>query len=206
MVWYDVLMDCRVGLLVLMFFAFLVCAPIASAQGMQSKQSLAVYGDVMWTNYGAAHNNSGLSSQGGCIGFGGGGFYNFPIESRFTAGIDVRGSVSPCARGGGMGAVSARFAFVPEHVILRPYVEIGGGVVHAKTTSESYYIAQNGTAVPIGPATTGAIMLAFGLDVRVTRSLDLRAIELAAAAGGSESSSEAATASLGSGLVYHFGH
>lgn len=179
----------------------------AGAQGISlRKPPFAAYGEGMWSNYSAGRNNSGLSSNGGCIGFGGGGFYNFPIESRFTAGIDVRGAFSPCVRGGSMGAVQGRFGFVPEHFILRPYFGLGLGLVHSKSTSESYYVTQNGTVIPIGNITKLGVALSFGLDVRLTHSLDLRAIELAGAAGGATSSSEAAMGSLGSGLVYRFGH
>ena len=148
----------------------------------------AVYGEVGITNYGLTTNGGdftyGSDRLGGMLG----GFYNFPIESRFTAGIDAHVGFGMHTNTGVKGAVAARFGFVPHRNPLRPYLEIGGGVVSAHLPPES--------------VTTGALAIGFGLDVRVTPSLDWRAVELESAAGGVSRS--AGSASLSTGVVYHF--
>lgn len=175
---------------VLVSLCILLCA-VCSATAQ-----LSVYGTVATTNYGYAYNNDSLTFTGEHVGFGFGAFYNFPIQSRLTAGIDARFSDTPNARGGNNGFVSARFGFVPHHNPLRPYVQIGGGYVHTKVPGYSIFIGPQ-------PLTTGALGLAFGLDVRINPSLDWRAIELAAGAG-SKNSTSAGAGALSTGIVYHF--
>jgi hypothetical protein len=74
-------------------------------------------------------------------------------------------------------------------VPLRPYLEIGGGVVSAVIL----------TGGPTQRDTNGALELLGGLDIRLTDSVDLRAIEYGAAAGPTTG-----VAFLDAGLVYHF--
>jgi hypothetical protein len=52
--------------------------------------------------------------------------------------------------------------------------------------------------------TNGAAELIFGLDIRLTDFIDLRAIDYGAAAGTSNNGSASAVEFLGAGLVYHF--
>ena len=137
-----------------------------------------------------------LSNGHDHFGFGAGITYNFPIQSRLTAGIDFRGSISPGATGGGFGAASLRFGFVPHHNPLRPYLQLGGGFVTSKVAA-SYSTTGNQSV------TNDSIDLAFGLDVRITPSFDWRAVEIASAAGNSGSTT-VAVASIGTGIVYHF--
>jgi hypothetical protein len=63
------------------------------------------------------------------LGFPGGGFYNFPIQSRLTAGIDGRMSYGLGTRGGVSVTGALRVGFVPKVNPLRPYFQLGGGVV-----------------------------------------------------------------------------
>jgi hypothetical protein len=87
-------------------------------------------------------------------------------------------------------------------VILRPYFQIGGGVV---TTTVKNYVVVNGntfTVVPSQRFTNGAAEVDFGLDIRLTEHFDLRALDYGAAAGGS-STTDVGMAFLGGGVVYH---
>jgi len=154
----------------------------AKAQG-------AVYGEIGATNYGYTVNNGGLISSTDRFGGTFGGFYNFPIQSRLTAGIDGHVGFGLHSKTGVKGLASVRFGFVPHRNPLRPYVEIGGGAVSTHLPSETI--------------TSGALELGFGLDVRVSPKLDWRAVELESAAGGGNHS--AGSASLSTGVVYHFG-
>ena len=172
-----ILVRCFTSLLVLLFLIFPKQNAIA--------QTTSIYGSVALVNYGVG--SFVKSDTGGLIG---GGFYNFPIQSRLTAGIDVRGSFGFGSRGGGLGAGALRIGFVPERVALRPYFQLGGGVV--STT------LHNGQSVR---HTGGGVEFAGGLDVRLNESFDLRAVELGAVAGGSNPG--VGSAFLDAGVVYH---
>ena len=129
------------------------------------------------------------------LGFLGGGFYNFPIQSRLTAGIDGRVSFGLGTRGGVSATSALRIGFVPHQNPLRPYFQIGGGVV--SSAGHDPLQAQR--------KTSGAFHLALGVDIRLTRSIDLRAFELGVAAGsGSNSNPGVGTAYIDGGVVYHF--
>jgi hypothetical protein len=78
----------------------------------------------------------GFSYQGNSYSFkddtaslGGGAFYNFPIHSPLTAGIDGRVLYGPASYGGTTADVALRVGFVPTRICLRQYFEIGGGLV-----------------------------------------------------------------------------
>ena len=161
-----------------------------------AQAQFSVYGTVAATNYGYSFNNDNLTYSPDHLGFGFGGFYNFHVQSRLTAGIDLRGSVTPNSTGGDKAAISARFGFVPNHNPLKPYLQIGGGVIQAKVPAFTN-IVQGQTV------TTAALDLALGLDIRLTHSVDLRLLELESGAG-SKGSMSAGSASLSTGLVYHF--
>jgi hypothetical protein len=79
-------------------------------------------------------------------------------------------------------------------VRLRPYFEIGGGVVSS--------VINPGFAPQ--RITNGAVEFLGGLDVRLTDSVDLRAVEWGAAAGTSSSALTSAVGFLDAGFVYHF--
>ena len=134
----------------------------------------SIYFAPALTAYGYASGNStNFKSDSG--GFIAGMFYNFPIDSRLTAGIDARASYSFGPRGGNFETAALRIAFVPEEVRLRPFFQIGGGVVSSSPDPASL----PGTARPVR-RTNGAAELSFGLDIRLTESFDLRAIEIGA--------------------------
>jgi hypothetical protein len=161
----------------------------------------------MFTGWGFSDSSSEITVNHGSGGIGGGVFYNFPIESRLTAGIDVRGSDSFGTHGGDAFSVSLRFGFVPHEVRLRPYFQIGGGVVSAPYTEVTAVCSFSCNITTSSKrATNGAALVAFGLDIRLTRSFDLRAIEYGAEAGptGTNTSPTSGFAFLSSGVVYHF--
>ena len=137
------------------------------------------------------------------VGFMTGGTYNFPIQSRLTAGIDLRGAFSPSDHGGGMGAASLRFGFVPHRIPFKPYFQIGGGFV--TTTTPSYVLSGIPSSVTVQKQslTTGALAIALGLDLRISHSFDWRVLELQSAAGRS-GTTRTGMASISTGVVYHF--
>ena len=142
----------------------------------------------------------GFSYQGGSYfkddtaSFGGGAFYNFPIHSRLTAGIDGRVLYGPASYGGTTADVALRVGFVPMRNRLRPYFEIGGGMV--SSVSNPGFAPQR--------ITNGAAEFLGGLDIRLTDSFDLRAVEYGAAAGASNNGTTSGVGFLDAGFVYHF--
>ena len=155
----------------------------------------SVYGEVSATNYGYTVNGGGLATSTDEVGGTVGGFYNFPIQSRLTAGLDAHFGFGTRTPGGFKGLVSARFGVVPTKFPLRPYLEIGGGFVSTRLPRLTNLV---------GPETisSGALELGAGLDFRVTRAVDWRLIEIEGAAGGGTKA--AGSASLSTGLVYRF--
>jgi hypothetical protein len=160
-----------------------------------AQAQVSAYGAAAVTNYCISDPVTNCKSDGG--GFIGGAFYNFPLQSRLTAGVDARGSYSFGDRGGTLATASLRIGFVPHHVPLRPYFQLGGGIV-----SSQFLIVQ--TPSPTFQTTrhtNGALVILAGLDIRLTDTLDLRAIEIGAASG---STGSAGSAFVDAGLVYHF--
>lgn len=140
--------------------------------------------------------------KGGTGGFVAGAFYTFPSASRFKAGLDGRITYSPGIKGGSAYTGALRVSFVPNHVRLRPYFQLGGGVVKTDlaTVACDTYTCYGATV----HATSGTAQLVFGLDVRLTDHLDLRAIDYGADAGSSNGGPHAAVAFLDAGVIYHF--
>jgi hypothetical protein len=186
------LFRCFVSLLALL----LVFAPKQNAVAQTS-----IYGSVALVNYDFENNNTS-AAKSDTAGFIGGVFYNFPIQSRLTAGVDVRGSYGVGVRGGGLATAALRIGFVPEHVALRPYFMLGGGVVTStfKINDITGPAAQDLTTQPTR-FTSGDVEFVGGLDVRLNHSFDLRVFELGAVASGSNQS--VGSAFLDAGLVYH---
>jgi hypothetical protein len=152
----------------------------------------SVYFAPTLTAYGYAEGN-GTSFETDSGGFIAGIFYNFPIDSRLTAGIDGRASYSIGSRGGTFETAALRVAFVPDKVRLRPFFQIGGGVVSVSSNSG---VAKR--------RTNGAAEFSFGLDIPLTQSFDLRALEIGAVAGPASNANPDAVASfIDIGVVYH---
>ena len=170
-------------------------AIVLLAEATSSAQAqVSAYGMVALTSYGFSYQNSSYNFPVDTAGLVGGAFYNFPIRSRLTAGIDGRVLYGPGSHGGTTATGALRIGFVPTRVRLRPYFELGGGVVSARLN----------TGQSIEYVTNGAAELIFGLDVRLTDSIDLRAIDYGAAVGPSNNNTTSAIEFLGAGVVYHF--
>jgi hypothetical protein len=177
------------------------CTPIlaltfAFLLTLTARAQVSVYGSAALTDYIFVNNNTSTAKRD-TAGIIGGAFYNFPIHSRLTAGIDARASHGFGDRGGTFAAAALRIGFVPEHVPLRPYFQLGGGVVSSTFTTYTQGLTTQSTRF-----TSGGVEFAFGLDVRLSHSFDLRAFELGAIAPAS--STGAGSAWLQTGVVYHF--
>ncbi len=173
---------------------------------LTAQAQLSAYATPMFTAFGFSTGSGVDTFSHGSGGIGAGIFYDFPIQSRLTAGIDLRGSGSFGSYGGEAFSTSLRIGFVPHKVRLRPYFQLGGGVVSAPynyfNTICSFSCA---TTTSSKRATNGAALLAIGLDIRLTHSFDLRAIEYGAEAGPNGNSTNPASdfGFLSTGIVYH---
>jgi opacity protein-like surface antigen len=174
-------------LLALCLLALSATAPSADAQ-------VSAYGVVGVNSYGFSYRGNSPSSYYDTAGFGGGAFYNFPIRSRVTVGIDGRVFYGPGSYGGTTADAALRIGFVPTVNRLRPYLAIGGGMVTSVLTP-GYEPAR---------VTNGALELLGGLDIRMTDSVDIRAVEWGAAAGYSSTGIASEVGFLDAGVVYHF--
>lgn len=169
-------------------FLLVCCVPVISST---CHAQASVYGTVGISDYGYSNSQNNFTVNRVRPGLTVGGYYNFPIESRLTAGIDLRGSFTPAATGGDKFLLAARFGFVPHVIRFEPYLQLGAGVFQAKIPGDS-------------TVTSGGIDLALGLDFRINSSFDYRVLEVESGAGGGTSS--AGSASITTGLVYHFPH
>jgi len=172
--------------------SFALFLPTSAARAQTS-----VYGTVALTDF-CSTVLSATTCKGDTVGLLVGGFYNFPIQSRVTVGVDGRLSQAFGRKGGTSVTGAVRVAFVPKVNPLRPYFELGGGVVSSAGTAPPVYAPRY---------TSGVLQLAMGLDIKLTDSFDLRAIEFGGASGGGAGTKPAAgTGYLDAGIVYHFGH
>ena len=172
--------------------------PIATARAQVSVYGTAAY-DIFGFTGGNYGNGDFKPATGGVMA---GVFYTFPSPSRFKAGVDGRITYSPGYNGGSAYTGALRVSFVPHHNRLRPYLQLGGGVVTTElneAVETSFGVGELSTRV-----TSGALQLDFGLDVRLNDHIDVRAIDYGADAGGSGSNTHAAAAFLSAGIVYHF--
>ena len=159
-----------------------------------AEAQVSAYGMVGLSSYGFSYQGSSFNFKDNTASLGGGAFYNFPIHSRLTAGIDGRVLYGPASYGGTAADVALRIGFVPTRNRLRPYFEIGGGVV--SSVSDPGFAPQR--------FTNGAAEFLGGLDIRLTDSVDLRAVEYGAAAGASNNGTTSGVGFLDAGFVYHF--
>lgn len=176
-----------------------LCATCAQAQ-------TSVYGTAGLVNYGFTSTSSNdVTFKGDTGGVGGGAFHNFPIQSRVTVGLDGRVGYTPGYKGGFFAGAALRVGFVPQRVPLRPFFQLGGGLVHS-SYNETIYLGSSGLASTYGVAkqsvTSGAAQVVFGLDIRLNDHYDLRAPEIGAQAGGGNGR-RAAVSFLNLGVVYH---
>ena len=93
---------------------FVLLPPTQTAHAQSS-----VYGTVAATDF-CLNSSSGTSCKRATLGFLAGGFYNFPIQSRLTAGIDGRMSYGIGTRGGVSATAALRIGFVPHSQSIAP--------------------------------------------------------------------------------------
>jgi hypothetical protein len=164
----------------------------------------SVYGTVSEVTFGftGANYPNGPSFKPATAGLIGGAFYTFPSASRFKAGVDGRITFSPGYHGGSAYTGALRASFVPDHNRLRPFFQIGGGVA----SSQLHETICNGfsCATRTDGVTNGVLQLDFGLDIRTTDRLDIRAFDWGANAGSSGGSAHAGMGFFSAGVVYHF--
>lgn len=164
----------------------------------------SVYGTAMFDAFGFTGSNypSGGSFKSDTGGLTAGAFYNFHTSSRLKAGIDGRITYSAGYKGGSAYTGALRVSFVPNKNRLRPYFQLGGGVA----STDLHQTICNGFTCGITTTriSNGVAQLAFGLDVRATPHVDIRALDYGADAGSAGPGSHAAVGFLDAGLVYHF--
>lgn len=176
------------------FQLLLSCLPLAGLFcAAPARAQWSAYAAATLTDYGYSVSSSGIGYKGLSGGITGGGFYNFPIQSRVTVGADFRGEYSPGSKGGEFFSADLRIAFVPTHNPLRPFLGIGGGVASTPHAANVYYgsTAQRTTG--------GGLQLDFGLDIRLTQRLDYRVLDYGGIGG-----VNVGTGFVSTGLVYHF--
>lgn len=165
---------------------------------------MSVYGTAMVNAFGftGSDYSSGGSLKPTTGGVTGGAFYTFPSPSRFKAGIDGRITYSPGYNGGSAYTGALRVSFIPNRNRLRPYLQIGGGVA----STQIHYTICNGFScgVRTDHISNGLAQIVFGLDVRATQHVDIRAFDYGADAGSGKGSAHAAAAFIDAGVVYHF--
>jgi len=175
--------------------AFALFALIALSHPALTRAQFSAYGTVAASDYGYAFNRAPLIINGDFAAYAGGLTYTFPHDGRLALGVEYRESATPGIHGGSTGAASFRIGLVPHKVRLRPYVQIGGGYVHAKIPVP--------LSVPNQSVAVASIGFGGGLDLRITQRVDWRVVEIESSAGVTSAKS-AGTASFGTGVVYHF--
>ena len=137
-----------------------------------AEAQVSVYGMAGLSRYGFSYQGDSYSFKDDTASFGGGAFYNFPIHSRLTAGIDGRVLYGPASYGAPRRTSPSASALFPRVFACGRISRFGGGVV-------SSVIDPGVTPQRI---TNGAAEFLGGLDIRLTDSVDLRAVEYGAAA------------------------
>jgi hypothetical protein len=167
---------------------------LLAVSAVAANAQVSAYGVVGVNGYGFSYRGNSPSSYYDTAGFGGGAFYNFPIRSRVTVGVDGRVFYGPGSYGGTTVDAALRIGFVPKVNRLRPYFDIGGGMVTSVLNP----------GFDPSRVTNGALALIGGLDIRMTDSVDIRAVEWGAAAGYSSTGIASEVGFLDAGVVYHF--
>ena len=158
----------------------------AALIALPAQAQVAVYGLAAFTGIGdipAGTSSSIFTSPPAYLtnsasrpGFAVGAVADIPHSGLLAFGLDVRGTVSPGTTGGSTFAAAARVALIPRYSRMRPYVLLGGGV--ASGHSPTYTGSELTLTGPSLSSSNGVFVYGFGMDVRLTRHIDLRAIDL----------------------------
>ena len=117
----------------------------------------------------------------------------FQAPAVSKAGIDGRATLSPGYNGGSAYTAALRASLVPNRNRLRPYFQVGGGVA---STQSSETICNGFSCSPrTDRVTNGVLHLDFGLDIRVSDQLDVRAFDWGADVGAAGNADHAAVGS-----------
>lgn len=190
---------------VLRFLSIVLVFPGFFTFAAQAPAQVSVYGTGISGAFGFTGDNypNSPSLKPRTSGLIAGAFYMLPSPSRFKGGLDLRGTFSPGYDGGKAYTGGVRFAWVPRRFPLRPYAGFGGGV--ASTQLRESICDGSGCGTKTDQITGGVVELNAGLDIRVTRRFDIRAIDYQADSGGSRGLTSAAARSVSAGVVFHFG-
>jgi len=188
----------------LFFIALLTLTTVARAQN----SDISIYVTSTTANYAFFNSTAGSNTvyKGVSSGIGGGLTANFTGNHRTTLGIDIQGASDPADNGGAFGLVSLRVGYVPHKFRLRPFIQVGGGVVSANERPQDFPGPFN--TVNVRPTnsvrvTNGTLSAAAGLDIRLTRLLDLRLAEFGVAPDTSTTFDRVGVGFVSSGLVLH---
>jgi len=174
----------------LVLFALLVFARATPAQ-----TSFYATGTSAAFGFSGQSYTNGTELKPRTSGFIAGAFYTLPSFTRFKAGLDGRYTFAPGYNGGKAYTAAIRMSFVPDHFLLRPYGEFGGGMV-------STQFRQAGQ--PITQLTSGVVQFGAGLDIHINHLFDLRALDYQYDTGGRAGVTHAAMQSISAGFVFHF--
>jgi hypothetical protein len=183
-----------VALVVLALFTFFSTA---------TRAQVSVYGTGSSTAFGFSGQSyvNGTQLKPRTSGFITGAFYTLPSFSPFKASLDARYTFAPGYNGGKAYTAAIRMSFVPNHFLLRPYAEFGGGIA----STQLHQNICNGSAC--GQTTTqlssGVVQFGGGLDIRVNRLFDIRAFDFQYDTGGRAGVTHSAMQSISSGVVFH---
>jgi hypothetical protein len=172
---------------------------------ISSSSSPPVYGTGTSAAFGFTGDNypNSPSLKPRTSGFIVGATYILPSLTRFKSGLDLRSTFSPGYNGGKLYTGGVRFSWVPYRFPLRPYAGFGGGI--ASTQLHDKVCTGSTCTQRTDQITGGVVEYNAGLDIRLTRWLDLRAIDYQAASGGSRGTTSAAARSLSGGVVFRLG-
>lgn len=134
-------------------------------------------------------------------GFTAGAFYTMARPGRFKSGFDGRVTSSPGYNGGKAYTGAIRFSLVPYRFPLRPYAQFGGGA--ASTQLHEAICNGFGCSQKTSQVTGGVIQLDAGLDIHLTRQIDIRAFDYESDKGGSAGLTSAAMRSFSAGMIFH---
>ena len=180
----------------LVVFALFVFARTTPAQ-------TAFYATGASTTFGFAGQSytNGIELKPRTSGFIAGVFYTLPSFTRIKAGLDGRYTFAPGYNGGKAYTAAIRISFIPEHFLLRPYGEFGGGVASTQLRQSLCNVSgctQSTTQISSGLARFGA-----GLDIHVNRLFGIRAIDYQYDTAGRAGITHPAMQSISAGLVFH---
>jgi opacity protein-like surface antigen len=170
---------------------------------LASHAQTSVYGSAVSTSFGFSGQSyvSGTQLKPRTTGFITGAFYTLPSLTRFKTSLDARYTFAPGYNGGKASTAAIRLSFVPNDFLLRPYGEFGGGI--ASTQLHQNICTGTTCRQTTSQLTSGVVQFGGGLDIRLNRLFDIRALDYQYDTGGRAGVTHSAMHSFSSGLVFH---